>query len=397
MSCKLCDGILKETAINLGIQPLANKYPSSKSEIEIEQKYPMKLDFCENCISLQMQTMVSRETMFSEYYYLSSVNTELVEHFKNLASTLKEKRFVIDVGSNDGILLDPLSRLGVKNIGIDPSVNVGALANEKGLKTIIGFFNEETAAEAIRFGGRPDCIVASSIFTHLEQPDEFARLCSDILAPEGTLIVEVEYLPIILNDFQFERFYFDRPFYYSATSLNKLFSKFGMEIKDVAIIVPHGGSLRATLGRVNEGAKSASVDSLIADEEKINYSSICDFNRTITQHASTLKEELQRLASSGQTIFGYGAPARLATISNFCDLGPDLIQFVVDDSPLKQNRFSPGKHIPILDSSKLDNSGAQICVVFAYEYFDSIYDKTSQLGLQYYKAIPFSKIEMELS
>jgi len=397
MSCKLCGGLLNETAINLGIQPLANKYPSSKSEIETEQKYPMKLDFCENCVSLQMQTMVSRETMFSDYYYLSSVNTELKEHFKDLAKTLKEKRFVIDVGSNDGILLDPLSQLGVKNVGIDPSINVGALANEKGLKTIIGFFNEETANEAIKFGGRPDCIVASSIFTHLEKPYEFARLCSDILAPEGILIIEVEYLPIILDDFQFERFYFDRPFYYSATSLNKLFLKFGMEIKDVTIIAPHGGSLRATIGRVSEGTKSDVVDSLMANEASVNYSRICDFNRTIAEYATHLKQELERLTTSGKTIFGYGAPARLATISNFCELGPDLIKFVVDDSPLKQNRFSPGKHIPILDSLRLDDAGAQICIVFAYEYFDSIYEKTSHLDLQYYKAIPFSKIEMELS
>ena len=141
--------------------------------------------------------------MFEDYFYLSSVNPELKQHFELLAQTLKDKKFVIDVGSNDGVLLSPLKRLGVKNIGIDPSVNVGAIANKNGLKTLIGFFDKDTAEEAIAFGGRPDCIVASSIFTHLEDPKAFANLCSDILAPNGVLIIEVEYLPIILEDYQF--------------------------------------------------------------------------------------------------------------------------------------------------------------------------------------------------
>ena len=168
-----------------------------------------------------------------------------------------------------------------------------------------------------------------------------------------------------------------------------------MEIKDISIVSPHGGSLRATIGRIGEGAQSDAIQQFVDREKKITSDFIDKFQKTIFDYGHQFKTCLEQKKESGEKIIGYGAPARLATITNFCDVGPALLDFVVDDSPLKQNRFSPGKHIPIVESSVLETQEATTCVVFAYEYFKSIHKKTESYDLRYFKAIPFTEIEQE--
>ena len=171
--------------------------------------------------------------MFEDYYYLSSVNQGLVRHFEDLAQQLASAKFVVDVGSNDGILLKPLQKLGVKALGVEPSINVSKIANDQGLETLTSFFDIPAAEQIERSHGRADVIVASSVFTHLENPGGFIDAVKRLLTDDGTFIVEVEYIGSILETTQFERFYLDRIFYYSLTSLTKLFRAHGMEITDV--------------------------------------------------------------------------------------------------------------------------------------------------------------------
>lgn len=244
MFCKICEKNQLEKAFSLGKQPLANKYPRNNFEINNEKLYQMDIYFCNDCLSCKIEVDIPRELFFQDYFYLSSVNKELVQHFEKLASELKNKKFVLDIGSNDGILLKPLKEYKVNYLGIDPSENVGEIANSKGLKTLVSFFNEESSKEIIKIGGKPDCIVASSVFTHLEDPLKFIEDVYNTLDDHGTFIIEVEYLKNILEQVQFERFYFDRPFYYSLHSLQKLFNKKNMKIIDVKNIAAHGGSIR---------------------------------------------------------------------------------------------------------------------------------------------------------
>ena len=223
MKCQLCRKGNLDFVFSLGKQPLANKYPKDENEINSEQLFDMNVYFCSDCLSCNLPINVDRNIFFSDYYYLSSVNKELVDHFNQLASDLKDKKFVVDIGSNDGVLLNPLKKINVKCLGIDPSENVGNIANDKGLKTLITFFDESCFEDILRFGGNPDCIVASSVFTHLENPNLFIRNLKKILDKKGEIIIEVEHLKNILDQIQFERFYFDRTYYYSFTSIFKLF------------------------------------------------------------------------------------------------------------------------------------------------------------------------------
>jgi len=387
MKCRLCSEPAAIEFLNLGQQPLANKYPT-QAEFAAEDFFPLQVFFCPACKNVQLGTIVSRERMFEDYYYLSSVNRELVRHFEHLAQKLASANFVVDVGSNDGILLRPLRALGVKALGVEPSINVSKIATDQGLETVTAFFDVPTAEMIEESYGRADAIVASSVFTHLENPSVFIEAVKRLLTDDGTFIVEVEYIGNILATTQFERFYLDRIFYYSLTSLAKLFATHGMFIADVREIVPHGGSLQVFVRRVGRQSSSDAVRQLLAREETdLTPQKLRDFRRNVDLQISAFKNRLAEYQQAGLQVAGYGSPARVATICNYGRIGPGEIPFTVDDSPLKQNKFTPGTHIPIVPKSYLDDHKPDVLVVFAYEYFEDIKKKTGG-EYRYLKPIP---------
>ncbi len=394
MKCDLCRQDTSVEFLDLGQQPLANKYPTADM-FASEDFFPLKVLFCTNCKNVQLGTKVSRERMFEDYYYLSSVNPGLVRHFNEFAKTLADKKLVVDVGSNDGILLKPLKEMGIRALGIEPSVNVSKIANDAGLETITSFFNSESVEEYKKKYGLADVIVASSIFTHLENPHQFIEDVKPGLTDDGAFIIEVEYIGNMIRDVQFERFYLDRIFYYSLTSLSRLYALHGMYVGDVEMIEPHGGSLRVTGYKDGQGpGVSDAVKKLLAEEEgTLTEEKMMEFSDTVDNYLSLFRIKLEEYKKEGIYVAGYGAPARVSTICNYGKIGPDLIEFIVDDSPLKQNKFSPGTHIPIQPKSHLDGltTKPDLLVVFAYEYFDDIQKKTkenTEHNYRYMVAIP---------
>jgi methylation protein EvaC len=377
MKCQLCDNDDTLEFLNLGMQPLANKYPT-EAQFSGEEFFPLAMFFCPCCKNVQLGTIVSREKLFEDYYYLSSVNAELVRHFEKLARKLEGAEFVVDVGSNDGILLKPLKDLNVKALGVEPSINVSKIANDRGLTTLCSFFDASAAVEIERRHGKPDVIVASSVFTHLENPHLFIEAVKNLLAYNGRLIIEVEYIGNILRHIQFERFYLDRIFYYSLTSLTRLFDMHEMIVVDLEHIEPHGGSLQVTVARKEKASlQSESVTALLEqEEESLTIRKLEEFRANVDTQIKAFTDLLASYKKGNLRVAGYGAPARVSTICNYGGIGRSLIEFVVDDSPLKQNRFTPGTHIPIVPKAHLDKNRPEILVVFAYEYFRDIREKT---------------------
>ncbi len=387
MNCALCSSSAIARFLDLGQQPLANKYPTAE-QFSTEDFFPLQVHFCAECKNVQLGTIVSRERMFEDYYYLSSVNPGLVRHFEALAQSLKDAKFVVDIGSNDGILLRPLKKVGIHAVGIEPSVNVSKIANDEELETVTAFFNAESARDVEKRYGKPDVIVASSIFTHLEDPHTFLDDIVSFMADKGRFIVEVEYIGNIIRDIQFERFYLDRIFYYSLSSFDRLVRQHGMYVHDVVHIEPHGGSLRITARRVGDGAPQPRVAEFIAQESTMLTSErLTEFSNEARRQVDAFKKALETFKAQGVSVGGYGAPARLATITNFGNIGPELMPFTVDDSPLKQNRFSPGKHIPIVPNTYLKEHPVDLLVVFAYEYLADIRKKTGN-AYRYFVPIP---------
>src|SRR3989338_9366798 len=245
MQCSLCHTHTAVEFLDLGMQPLANKYPT-QDMFGAEDFFPEKVYFCTTCKNVQLGTVVSRERMFEDYYYLSSVNLGLVRHFEGLAKQLVGAKFVVDVGSNDGILLKPLKELGVKALGVEPSINVSKIANDAGLETLTSFFDAPTVAKIVAKYGKSDMVVTSSVFTHVENPHQIIEDVKSLMTDDGAFVIEVEHIGAFVAHTQFERFYFDRPYYYSATSLRDLFALHAMYVADVEHISPHGGSIRVT-------------------------------------------------------------------------------------------------------------------------------------------------------
>jgi len=394
MKCKICDSKRIFEVIDLGNQPLANKYPKNKNEIQEEKKFSLRVLFCKKCKSAQIKKIIDRNYLFEDYYYLSSVNKKLKKHFENLSKKITKYKFIVDIGSNDGVLLKPLKKLKLNSIGIDPSKNVGKIANDKGFKTFIGFFDKPVIKKIMKKYSKPDLIVASSVVTHLDNPKKFAKNIKYFLEKDGDLIIEIEYLQNFLKNLEFERFYFDRPFYYSAYSLNYMFKEVGMTLYDIEKIDVHGGSLRCYIKNRKKYKKTVRCNKVLKEEvRKLNSNSFKIFNEKIIKEAKILKDTLLNLKKRGKNIIGYGAPARVSTITNFANIGSDLVEYIIDDSPLKQNRHTPGKHIKILPQNNNINNKIENVIVFAYEYFEDIKKKFDKINVTFFKPIPFKQIK----
>tara|TARA_B100000963_G_C22575489_1_gene648203 strand:+ start:390 stop:1574 length:1185 start_codon:yes stop_codon:yes gene_type:complete len=393
MKCRICNSTKIVKIIDLGKQPLANKYPKNIREIKKEKKFNLSIFFCKICHTAQIKNIISRKLMFEEYFYLSSVNKGLRDHFNKLAKKLKKYNFVVDIGSNDGILLEPLKKNKVKGIGIDPSFNVGKIANDKGLKTYIDFFDKRVINKIIKEHSKPDILVASSVVTHLEDPIKFAKNSKFFLKENGILIIEIEYLYNFIKKLEYERFYFDRPFYYSANSINYIFQSFDMSLFDIELINIHGSSLRLYIKNTKVVKKTKRCNEILSKEKKyLNIPTLNKINKKIIKESNSLRNKLSQFKKNGNKIIGYGAPARVSTITNFSKINNKLIDYIIDDSPIKQNRFTPGSHIKILNKNKNIRNNINVVIVFAYEYFKDIKKNFKNINVKFYKPIPFKKI-----
>ena len=378
MKCRLCHSEDAFEFLDLGRQPLANKYPK-KEQLASEEFFGVNVLFCASCKSVQLGVAVSREQMFEDYYYLASVNVGLVQQYEVFAQTLANAKFVVDIGSNDGISLRPLKALGVKAIGVEPSINVSKIANDDGLMTITAFFDSATVRKIIKEHGKPDVITGFSMFSHIGDPHEFVEDVKALLIDDGKFIIEIEYVDTILKSMCFERFYLDRISYYSVTSLENLFQCHGMYLSDVEETNSHGGSLRATAQKIGRGSvPTENVKRYIAYENAmLTPGRLTEFGKEARAQISALRYMLEGYRATGLKVAGFGAPARVATLTNFGGIGPDLIEFIVDETPIKQNRFSPGMHIPIVPLAHLDGNQPDVIVVFVHEYFEVVKKKLS--------------------
>ena len=391
--CDLCNNKLNEF-LDLASQPLANKYPK-REEFKNEDFFPLKVLFCESCKNVQLGHKVSRERMFEKYFYLSSVNKGLVRYFEKLANELKDSDFVIDIGSNDGILLRPLQSLGVDCLGIDPS-DVAKAANDEGLTTIVSFFDSNCVNKINEQYEKPDTIVCSSTFTHLEDPHDFIKNLKNLLREDGKFIVEVEYVGNFIKNIHFERFYLDRIFYYSLTSLKNLFGQYEMEVIDVEEIEPHGGSLKVTIYNSSQKKQPTQrvLDRLKQEEKELTVEKLNEFKKVVKENIDKFKNKLIEYKEKGLKVCGYGSPARVSTICNYGKIDKNLIKFTVDDSPLKCGKFTPGTHIPIDSKEELEEYDPDIIVMFAYEYFEDIKKKLNK-SYKFLLPIPPKEIEKE--
>lgn len=379
-------------SLSLGDQPMANRFLKQSELWEEEPRYPLELFFCRYCSLVQLGATVLPELMFSNYAYASSTSASFRQHFEQLAdkviSMLGPKSYVVEIGSNDGILLKPLKERGVIAIGVEPATNLASIATQQGVMTLNEFFSEETVASLGE--GSADAVVGCNVFAHIPEIAQCLKNISRLLKPKGFLTMEVQDFRATIKDLTFDNCYLEHCFYWTLMSLQRFLASVGLRVFDASWIETHGGSLRVF---ADKGVRDvqASVGNILRLEEASNMGKVSTykaFARRVRDIADSLIALLNDLRDAGKTIAGYGAPAKATTLLNYCGIGPKTIAYIVDDSPLKQGLYTPGTHIPIFSPEELEIRRPDLILVLAWNFFEPIKEKTKHLGVPYILPVP---------
>jgi methylation protein EvaC len=379
--CLVCEHELTPF-LHLGNQPSANRFLKKEDLHKKEYKFPLEVGFCQNCKMVQTLQRPKKEEMFkSDYAYFTSTNQPMVEHFEKLANTFKKNflnkdSFIAEIGSNDGTFLRHFTNFN--HLGIEPSTNVAKVATSKGVHCFSKFFNEKTAKEVSSSYGKADILFAANVIGHIEEIRGLLKGVKELLSHKGKFVFEIYYLPEILRKGTFDLIYDEHIFYYTLINLTHLFKTFDLELYDVEFIPVHGGSIRGYVSHKNSFNKSQRLLEGIKEEKERLFDSIKpleNFSIQIQKTKSDLKALINKLKDQGKTIAGYGATAKSTTLINFCELDNKLIDFIVDSTPIKQGKFSPGKHIPIIKEEDFMKTPPDYTLLFAWNYQKEILEK----------------------
>ena len=383
--CRLCGSRELDRVMSLGKTPLANAFVTAQQRQE-QERFPLDVWFCKGCGHVQLLDIVDPEVLFRHYVYVSGTSPVFIEHFRRYAqAVVKDYKLqledqVIEIGSNDGTLLRFFKEAGMRVLGIDPAKAIAAAASEAGIPTQAEFFTLGLAQKLRQEGWRPSVIAANNVFAHADDLHGILSGVAHLLSPEGVFIFEVSYLADVYEKTLFDTIYHEHLSDHTVKPLVGLFERHGMELIDARRVDSHGGSLRA-VAKLKGGSwpRQAGVEGLIKEETRLGLDTPAAYQK-LFQDIQNRKQELtvllNQLKQAGKRIAGFGAPAKATTLMFHFGLGPDTLEYIVDDSPLKQGLFSPGHHIPVVPSSYLyDAHHPDYVLVLAWNFADSIIKK----------------------
>ena len=382
--CRCCGNTDLKRVISLGYQPLANNLIDKKNEKC--DLYPLEVNYCSKCHNCQLSVAVDPKKMFSNYLYTSSTSKIFRDHFVKAAKKYfkelklnKNKSYIIDVGSNDGIALKPFLNLGFKKIlGIEPAKNLAKLANKNKIKTFNGFLDKKNIKKIKK---NADLILASNVFAHSDKLKEMAECMLSLLSKNGTIIIEVQYLMNTLKDLTFDNIYHEHYNYWSLTSLVNFFNQFKAKIYKSEKVDTHGGSIRIYVKKYKAVKIEPSVKKMLREEENFgikDFQTYKKFGEKIYRLKENVLKNIKKLKDKNETIIGYGAPAKATTALNFFGISTE-IDFIVEDNKLKHNKFIPGVKIPIKSKSFIKDKKNTL-LVLAWNFFNDIKKNNNNLS-----------------
>jgi methylation protein EvaC len=304
----------------------------------------------------------------------------MAAHFEALAGQIRTRHlddnpFVVEIGSNDGIMLRHLAGAGIRHLGIEPSANVAAAARANGVNTVSEFFSEALADCIISEHGHADVVAGANVMCHIPALHSVVAGIAKLLKPTGVLIFEDPYLGDIIERTAYDQIYDEHAFYFSVTALEFVFAQHGLEIVDVEPQSTHGGSMRYTVGRRGRHTVSAATSAQRAKEQALGLGN-CDtyaaFRQRVERSRVELMALLRKLQQSGKRVAGYGATSKSTTVTNYCGITPDLVEFISDTTPIKQGKFNPGTHIPIRPHADFRSHYPDFALLFAWNHADEI-------------------------
>ena len=380
--CKIC-GHKTSHIIYFGKMPLANgllKRPSDK-----EFFYDLSVVFCPNCFMVQLKETVKPKMMFhDQYQFISSTSKKMAAHFKKIANEIiktvlaKQNPFIVEIGCNDGIMLKHIAKKGINHLGIEPSGNVASLARKNKMKVIEKFFNKKTASQILKKYGQADIIFGANVITHIENINSVFEGAHLLLKEDGIFFFEEPYLLDIIRKTSFDQIYDEHVYFFSGLSISKLAEKHKMQLVDMRYQNVHGGSMRYYLKTGKSNLVKKRVHQLLRIERKFKLDKIngySNFQKKVDKICSDLRKILKKIKKQGNQVVGYGATAKSATLLNYAQISPELINYISDITPNKIGKFNPGTHIPIRSHQVFVKDNPPYAILFAWNHKNEIFKK----------------------
>lgn len=371
--------------VDFGQQPLGNGFLLPE-QFAGEYFFPMETGFSESSMMFQLIEQPAPEQMFHEHYaFYSSTSSFMERHFAEFARQAmgsgflaKSDPFVVELGCNDGIMLKNFVEAGIRHLGIEPSRNVAEVANRRGVRTLSEFFCTDVAEKIVRENGQADAFLAANVMCHIPDMSGVVKGIRTLLKPGGVVMFEDPYLGDVIEKISYDQIYDEHVFLFSAHSIRHLFGLHGMDLIDVQPQKTHGGSMRYVLAHAGAHPVKESVTRLLDKEAALGLNRLSTFDtfrKHVEQSRSDLLNLLRDLKAKGKRIAGYGATSKSTTILNYCGIGPDLIEFISDTTPIKQGKFTPGMHIPVRPYEAFQAEPPDYAVLFAWNHAEEIMAK----------------------
>jgi SAM-dependent methyltransferase len=392
MICRICDSSNLVPALDLGLQPWANNF-LTREQVGTEPAYPLSLVYCRDCACVQLDYTVPKEIMFSDHTYVSGTTRTLAEHFLTTARTVTENFFadkqqptVLDIGSNDGTQLAQYQSLGYQVLGVESCARIAEIAREQGIPTKIDYFNESAVAE---IGRKFDVINASGVFFHLEELHSATRAVKQALAEQGVFVVQFLYMKSIVENLAFDQIYHEHLLYYTVQTIQTLLARHGLEAFDGYLSPIHGGSMILFVSHPSAYEKKERLQALLKAEEESKANSLETYLR-FAERVQDMRRQtlafLEEAKSAGKRIYGFGAPVKGNTFLNYCGIGTQFLDCLVERNPLRKNLFSPGMHIPIVLEEEISEL-PDLYLVLAWNFKKEILRNNQSLlekGVEFY-------------
>ncbi|GAA2077013.1 class I SAM-dependent methyltransferase [Actinomadura alba] len=383
IECRICGGVVEEF-LDLGRQPLCDAF-LRPADIDAEFFHRLAVGCCETCTLVQLAEEVPRTRMFHEGYpYHSSGTSVMREHFARTALGLVETElatadsFFVEIGCNDGFLLRKIAESGIRHLGFEPAAGVAKVARERDVRLRMDFFEESTAAAVRETEGPADVIYSANTICQIPYVDSLLRGVDALLSPDGVFVFEDPYLGDVIERISFDQICNEHFYLFSVRSVRAMAERFGFELVDVQRLPVQGGSVRYTLARAGARRPAPSVARLLAEENAQGLTepdTLRGFASSVTRIRDDLVGLLRSLQDQGKTVVGYGATAKSATVTNFCGIGPELVSYVCDTTPAKQNRLTPGMHIPVRPPESFATDDPDYALLFAWNHAEEIMAK----------------------
>ena len=386
-TCRMCGSSNLSLVYRLAPSPIGDAYVTA-DQLNIPQKfYPIDMYLCQDCGLAQLLDIIAPEVIYTNYIYLTGSSSEMRDHFHRYANQVVETikpspgALVVDIGSNDGTLLRQFKNHGLRVLGIEPASEIARNATKDGVKTISGYFTPEVALQIKQEYGSASIITANNVFANIDDLISITEGIKSLLAPEGVFIFESFYLADVIENKVFDFIYHEHLSAFSVAPVQRFFQQMGMQLIDIHRIPTKGGSLRYTI-QLSGGSRriSPTVINMLKYEDTIGLylpETYEEFLARIDQLKQITVDRLKKLKNDGKTIAGFGASITGTTLIYHFGIG-EYLDFLIDDNPAKQGRFSPGLHIPVYPPTVLNERKPDYVVILAWRFAEVIIQKHNE-------------------